>query len=166
MSDNTGKDVILNFGKGVPGCQARDSRTDPSFPWTFCRKRDGKRDRRVARIGRSSVANWLWSYTSSRAWPTIKRVCVLGYLDGRSTVGVSVGLPVIFLLPIHRVVGESPIFPPLDHAIVKAIACERVAETKKPISRQSLADVTARARTALGKSISKSTVWRILDSDR
>lgn len=40
-----------------------------------------------------------------------------------------------------------------------------MAETKQPLSRQSLADVTARARSALGQPISRSTVWRILDTD-
>ena len=58
-----------------------------------------------------------------------------------------------------------PIFPPLDHALVKAVACELVAQTKRPLSRQSLADVTERARQALGKPISRSSVWRILDGD-
>jgi DDE superfamily endonuclease len=58
-----------------------------------------------------------------------------------------------------------PIFPPLDHALVKAAACELVAQTKQPLSRQSVADVAARACQALGKPISRSTVWRILDSD-
>ncbi len=53
----------------------------------------------------------------------------------------------------------------MDHALVKALACELVAETTQPLSRQSLADVTARARNALGKPISRSTVWRILDTD-
>jgi hypothetical protein len=57
------------------------------------------------------------------------------------------------------------IFPPLDHALVKAVACELVAATKQPLSRQSLADVTVRARNALGTPISRSTVWRILDTD-
>src|SRR3954451_12277197 len=56
-------------------------------------------------------------------------------------------------------------FPPLDQALVKATACELVAQTKEPLSRQSLADVTVRVRRALGKPISRSTVWRILDSD-
>ena len=50
-------------------------------------------------------------------------------------------------------------------ALVKATACELVAQTKEPLSRQSLADVTGRVRRALGKPISRSTVWRILDSD-
>ena len=58
-----------------------------------------------------------------------------------------------------------PLFPPLDHALVKAVACEHVAETKRPLSRQSLADVTSRAHTALGQPISRSTVGRMLASD-
>ena len=49
--------------------------------------------------------------------------------------------------------------------MVKAVACELVAETKQPLSRQSLTDVTARGRNALGKPISRSTVWRILATD-
>lgn len=56
-------------------------------------------------------------------------------------------------------------FPPLEQALVKAVACERVAETHQPLSRQSLADLTARVEQALGKPISRSTVWRILDTD-
>src|SRR5262249_12057944 len=36
-------------------------------------------------------------------------------------------------------------------------------EFATPLSRQSLDDLTARARYALGKPISRSTVWRILD---
>jgi hypothetical protein len=49
--------------------------------------------------------------------------------------------------------------------VVKAIACELVAQTKRPLSRQSLADVTARAEKALGQPIGRTTVWRILDGD-
>jgi hypothetical protein len=61
--------------------------------------------------------------------------------------------------------GETPIFPPLDHALVKTVACELVAATKQPLSRQSLADITARVQKALGKPISRSTVWRMLATD-
>jgi hypothetical protein len=50
----------------------------------------------------------------------------------------------------------------LDEAVVKALACEVVAQTEQPLSRQSLADLTARAQTALHKPISRSTVWRVL----
>jgi hypothetical protein len=62
-------------------------------------------------------------------------------------------------------VAARPLFPPLEQALVKATACELVAQTKEPLSRQSLADVTTRSQRALGKPISRSTVWRILDSD-
>jgi hypothetical protein len=57
------------------------------------------------------------------------------------------------------------LFLRLDHALVKGLACELVAETQQPLSRQSLADITARACKALGKPISRSTVWRMLDTD-
>ena len=61
--------------------------------------------------------------------------------------------------------GRKADFSPRDHALVKALACERVAETGEPISRQSLEDLTSRSQAALGKPISRSTVWRILDED-
>jgi len=58
--------------------------------------------------------------------------------------------------------GANPFFPPLDQALVQAMACEIVAETEEPLSRQSLADLVRRAQTTLGKKISRSTVWRML----
>lgn len=61
--------------------------------------------------------------------------------------------------------GGTPVFPPLDHALVKAVACELVAETKPPLSRQARADVTGRAQRALGQPLSRSTVWRMLATD-
>ena len=59
----------------------------------------------------------------------------------------------------------SPIVPPRDEALVKAIACATVAETKLPLSRPSWDDLTTRALSALGKPISRSPVWRILEGD-
>lgn len=60
---------------------------------------------------------------------------------------------------------EGRIFPPLDRALVQAMACEAVAQTKLPISRQSIADLTGRAQATLGKAISDTTVWRMLHED-
>ena len=60
------------------------------------------------------------------------------------------------------VAAERPFFPPLDHALIQAIACEVVAETEQPLSRQSIADLTDRAKKTLGKEISRSAVWRVL----
>ena len=66
---------------------------------------------------------------------------------------------------IKRAAGASPPFPPRDRAIVKAIACEAVCQTKLPLSRLSTADLADRASRDLDRSISPSTVWRILDAD-
>jgi DDE superfamily endonuclease len=46
--------------------------------------------------------------------------------------------------------------------LIEAMACQVIAETKEPLSRQSLADLVRRARTTLGKKIGRSTVWRML----
>ena len=58
--------------------------------------------------------------------------------------------------------GESRFFPPLDQALIQAMACEVIAETKEPLSRQSLADLVRRSQAVLGRTISRSTVWRML----
>ena len=56
-------------------------------------------------------------------------------------------------------------FPPLEQALVKAVACEAVHHSGLPLSRLSTTDLAAQARQALGKAISPSTVWRILAAD-
>jgi hypothetical protein len=42
------------------------------------------------------------------------------------------------------------------------MACEIVAETEQPLSRQAVADLARRACRTLGRAISRSTVWRML----
>ena len=61
--------------------------------------------------------------------------------------------------------GRKPVFSPLDRAVVASIACDVVARTGNPLSRQSTTDLADRARDELNKPISRSTVWRILDED-
>jgi hypothetical protein len=61
--------------------------------------------------------------------------------------------------------GRKASFSHLDRALVTAIACETVAETKEPLSRQSLADLTRRVNQTLDKPMSRSTVWRTLAED-
>jgi hypothetical protein len=56
-------------------------------------------------------------------------------------------------------------FPPFDRAVVVSIACDVVARTGNPLSRQSTTDLAKRAQDELNKPISRSTVWRILDED-
>ena len=57
-----------------------------------------------------------------------------------------------------------PSFPPADIAEAKAAACETVRETKLPLSKQATVDLACRLPERIGKSISRSTVFRILDS--
>jgi hypothetical protein len=49
--------------------------------------------------------------------------------------------------------------------VVTALACEAVAQTQSPLSRQSLGDRADRAKAELKKPISRKTVKRILDED-
>jgi hypothetical protein len=81
---------------------------------------------------------------------------------GRCNAGGDVGLLAILTSMISRAVAGNRLFPPADEAIIVAMACEVVAETELPLSRQSIADLTRRANKALGKPISSSTVWRML----
>jgi hypothetical protein len=101
-------------------------------------------------------------FMSNPACKTRKLPLLLACRRGRCGVGEDVGPAGIFRLPIRLDVGASPLFPPLDQALIHALACEVIAETEEPLSRQSLADLVRRSQTTLGKKISRSTVWRML----
>ena len=145
----------------MPPCQDRGPFSVPSltisckWPSTPC----------PAVLWRSKPSNALVSccfFMSSPPWETRKRprrsVCPLD----RYNVGEVAGSPVISPSKIVPVAAERPLFPPLDQALIQAMACEVVAQTKEPLSRQSLADLVRRAQTASGKKISRTTVWRML----
>ena len=85
-----------------------------------------------------------------------------GCPPGKCSAGGDAGPLATSALRITPDAARNRLFPPVDHAGVIAMACEAVAETELPISRQSVADLTSRARRALGKPISPSTVWRML----
>ena len=81
---------------------------------------------------------------------------------GRCNDGGVAGPLGIFRLMTFLGAVASRLFPPLDQALIHAMACEAIAQTKEPLSRQSLADLVRRSRETLGKRISRSTVWRML----
>jgi hypothetical protein len=85
--------------------------------------------------------------------------------SGRYAAGGNVGPEAISPSKTWQDVAARPRFPPLDRALVTAIACETVAQTKQPLSRQSLDDLTRRANAILSKPMSRTTVWRTLDED-
>jgi hypothetical protein len=108
---------------------------------------------------------WFCSCLNNHWCPTSRPPNRYSSICVRFNGGAAVGPRATFPWKTSRGEAVRPIFPPLDHALVKAVACELVAETKQPLSRLSLADVTTRARNALGTPISRSTVWRILATD-
>jgi hypothetical protein len=99
---------------------------------------------------------------SSPPWEPTRRPKWSACPLDKSNVGEVAGPPAISPSKIIRVVAERRLFPPLDQALIQAMACEVVAETKEPLSRQSLADLVRRAQATSGKKISRSTVWRML----
>ena len=108
---------------------------------------------------------WFSCYTNPQTYRTSRPGLWWSYTPTPSTAGVTVGQVATSPWPIERAADASPPFPPRDRAIVKAIACEAVCQTKLPLSRLSTSDLADRTSVALGQSISPSTVWRILDTD-
>src|SRR4029077_14330000 len=105
---------------------------------------------------------WCCSFRSSLAWATRTLLRPSAFRLARYNVGAIAGPAALFPSRICLGVGASRLFPPLDQALVHALACEVIAETEEPLSRQSLADLVRRSQTTLGKTISRSTVWRML----
>jgi hypothetical protein len=104
-------------------------------------------------------------FTKSQFHPTAWREPSSNYIPTPYASGGDGGHKATSPWSSNQDAGESPFFPPRDQAIVKAIACEAVSQTELPLSRLSTTDLATRAATALGRPISPSTVWRILDAD-
>jgi hypothetical protein len=137
----------------------------PTSPKTSYSRPAARSDAGLLRTARSSASSLPSSSTNAPAWDTRKPANASACRDARFSAGASAGPRAISPWTTLRAGAARRLFPPLEHALVKAVACELVAETNQPLSRQSVADVTARSRAALGKPISRSSVWRILDTD-
>jgi DDE superfamily endonuclease len=145
----------------VVPCQAT-ARSSHRLSWSKPERLHGKESLSTSC---GNEPHWWCSCINSRFCPTLRQPNGCSCIHGRSNAGAAVGPRATSPWKTSWDGAARRIFPPLDHALVKAVACELVAATQQPLSRQSLADVTARARAALGKPISRSTVWRILATD-
>jgi hypothetical protein len=152
------KDSALYRLGGYLACLALHPRSVRSFLRTFYSKRAWRSDVRPLRISPFSGTNWPCCCTRIPTRHMKQQANVWACRGVRSDVGASGGPRGILPWQIRLDEAARPFFPPLDHALVKAVACELVAETKQPLSRQSLADVTTRVQQALGKPVSRSTV--------
>jgi DDE superfamily endonuclease len=155
----------ITFVKGCLPCAAPSRATALNFQrrsWSRLNRSSGKGP---CRTSGGNGPHWCCCCINNRLSPTARPRHGCSCICVRCNDGVAVGPRGTFPWKTSRDGVARRRFPPLDQALVKAVACELIAETKQPLSRQSLADVTARARQALGKPISRSTVWRILDTD-
>src|SRR4051794_8207366 len=112
-----------------------------------------------------NALSWPCSFTSNPTSPTSPLVPAFNFTPTPFAAGDSAGLKSSSPWMTNPVGDANRPFPPLDHAIVKAMACELVAQTESPLSRQSLGDLAKRATGELGKKISRKTIKRILDED-
>src|SRR5437763_1094741 len=153
------------FTKGCLPCVGLYRATVLRFPRHFW-----SRLQRSLSKGRSSTScgngpRWCYCCSNTRLCPMLRPQNGCSCICVRSNAGAAGGPQETFPWRTSRDGAARRPFPPLDHALVKAVACELIAETQQPLSRQSLTDVTVRACQALRKPISRSTVWRILDTD-
>jgi hypothetical protein len=108
---------------------------------------------------------WCCFCTNSPRFPMSKSLPDSTFIPIASAVGGNAGPRVSLPLKMLWDEAASPSFPPLDRAVVTSIACDVVARTGNPLSRQSTSDLAKRAAQELNKPISRTTVWRILDED-
>lgn len=108
---------------------------------------------------------WSYSSTNSPRSATWQPLLASTSTPTPSAFGGNAGPQAGFPSRTTPDVAASPSFPSLDRAIITSIACDVVARTGNPLSRQSTTDLAKRAHKELGKPIRRSTVWRILDED-
>src|SRR5262245_1475737 len=122
---------------------------------------------RLARRRRTcgSGRGWPCSCTSALRSPTSISPPGSTSTPTASAAGGSAGPKGPLPSKTHPGEAASPPFPPLDRAVVASIACDVVARTGNPLSRQSTTDLARRAAQELDKPISRTTVWGILDAD-
>jgi hypothetical protein len=153
------------FAEGCLPCVVPSRAAAPSshqHSWSRPKSVHGKEPFRI-RCG--NEPRWFCFCTNNRWCPTLRPRNGYSCICGRCNGGAAGGPRGTFPWKTSQDGAVRRLFPHLDHALVKGLACELVAETQQPLSRQSLADITARACKVLGKPISRSTVWRMLDTD-
>lgn len=161
----TRKATVLYRLGGWATCLGPHRRSAPSSPRAFYGKPTARSDARPLRIRPSSGTSWSCGSTKSRTGPMRRPANAWAFRGVRAGGGAHGGPRGPLPWRTSQAGGVSPFLPPLDHALVKAVAGERVAATKQPRRRQALAAITARSGKALDKPLSRSTVWRLLETD-
>ena len=146
----------------MPLCQVR-SPLVVTFPTILCKRHSTPFVDEPLRFRSFNAFASRCSFMSNLPYGTKTLLMRWDFRFGKCNVGEVAGPLAISRSKTRRGAVASLLFPPLDQALILAMACERIAETKEPLSRQSLADLVRRSRETLpGKKISRSTVWRML----
>lgn len=156
---------LSSLANGLASCPAPRPSIDPHFRLSSSNNVGGSSVGEPSLLASTNGRGWLSCSTNHQPCPTSWRGPSWSYTPTPYASGGVAGLKVTSPWLIKPGAGASPIFPPRDQAVVKAIACEAVSQTQLPLSRLSTTDLAARASTALSRAISPSTVWRILDAD-
>ena len=147
--------------KRKPLCQVPRPLDVPS-PTAFCKRHATRFAVAPLRFKTFSDVDWCCSSIRNPTSETRSQPRPLGFPHGKSNAGEVDGPTATTPSKTNRDAGANPLFPPRDRALIHALACERIAETGEPLSRQSLADLVRRSQATLGQPISRSTVWRML----
>ncbi len=159
-------DTQIFKATGCHPCAVPNLRIAPISLWNSWLRRKRSCADEPFRFNGASARRWSVSFIVNHKRRTWRRRWKLTCPPSPCGAGDAVGRSGISRCRTNQDAGASSIFPPLDRATVQAVACELLYQTEQPLSRQSVADLTRRARAALGKPISPSTVWRILhDAD-
>ena len=110
----------------------------------------------------STSSGW---FTNTPRSPTTRPPARSDCPPAKSNAGGGAGPPARSTSATAADAAGRPLFPPLDCAWVKALACQSVAESGEPLSRQSLADLARRVQDRIGRPMSRSTICRILHRD-
>lgn len=146
-------------------CQVPYQRIAPPFPRPLCTPPSRWQANGPWPINFGSAPSW-WCFCRFTPpflmWPLeLRWICTPTPFATGAVAGHGENLP----SKIRQVEDVRVLFPPLEQTLVKALACEAVYATGLPVSRLSTSDLSQRAIQVLGRTISPSTVWRILASD-
>src|SRR5215475_12813484 len=137
----------------------------PFFPSPLSSKRNASCGNGRSPINCANVRSWCCCWRLLPASPTFALPPRSTSIPTSCAIGGGAGLWGSSAWPMRLGEDGRLGFPPLEQALVKAVACEAVHHTALPLSRLATADIAAQASRGLGKPSSSSTVWRILDAD-
>jgi hypothetical protein len=138
-------------------------RPPPDLP---CPQRSWRRRNKWCPSGRFVISSghvppWSGAAMRRRSWPILqrRRVCLCTPTPGGA--GAAAGLTAPAGWQTRQDGAHRPGLPPLEHAVVNAIAGEVVAEPARPLSRPARGELTVRAGRTRSRPIRRRTVWRL-----